>query len=111
MTSKEIRAKISGLLMEQRKIALAHGGFTAESRQKFDKIQKDVEQLEADVQRRKHSSSATLQGASSAGLPGPVPVPALSFPGMSSVAGSPAHSSSTRCGAASTRWTRSIATS
>ncbi|MGB6869845.1 MAG: phage major capsid protein [Acidobacteriaceae bacterium] len=51
MTSKEIRAKISGLLMEQRKIALAHGGFTAESRQKFDKIQKDVEQLEADVQR------------------------------------------------------------
>lgn len=47
MTLKEIRAKISGLLMEQRKIAQAPGGFTSQSRAKFDRIQSDVEQLEA----------------------------------------------------------------
>jgi HK97 family phage major capsid protein len=49
MTVKEIRAKVSSLLMEQRTIALA--GFTPESRTKFDKIQKDIESLEADAQR------------------------------------------------------------
>jgi len=49
MNVKEIRAKISSLLVEQQKIALA--GFTTDSRTKFDKIQKDVEQLEADAQR------------------------------------------------------------
>jgi HK97 family phage major capsid protein len=48
MTVKEIRAKVSSLLMEQRTIALA--GFTPESRTKFDKIQKDIESLEADAQ-------------------------------------------------------------
>lgn len=54
MTSKEIRAKISALLMEQRKIALAHGGFTSESRAKFDRIQSEVTNLEeqaADAER------------------------------------------------------------
>ncbi|HEY1502630.1 MAG TPA: phage major capsid protein [Acidobacteriaceae bacterium] len=49
MNSKEIRSRISGLLVEQQKIALA--GFTSESRAKFDRIQKDVEQHEADAQR------------------------------------------------------------
>jgi len=49
MTVKEIRRRISELLMEQRQIALA--GFTPETRTKFDKIQKDVEALEADATR------------------------------------------------------------
>lgn len=48
-TSKEIRQKISKLLIEQQEIALA--GFNAESRQKFDRIQKDVDQFEADASR------------------------------------------------------------
>ena len=49
MNSKEIRSKISKLLTEQQAIALA--GFTADSRAKFDAIQKDVDSLEADAAR------------------------------------------------------------
>lgn len=48
-SSKEIRNKIASLLVEQQQIALK--GFNTESRSKFDRIQKDVEQLEADAQR------------------------------------------------------------
>src|ERR1700735_2645965 len=49
MNSKEIRQSISKLLLEQQAIALK--GFDAESRAKFDKIQKDVDSLEADAAR------------------------------------------------------------
>lgn len=49
MTVKEIRAKISSLLMEQQKIA--RKGFDADSRSTFDKIQREVESLEQDAQR------------------------------------------------------------
>ena len=49
MTAKELRNKIATLLVEQQNIAL--NGFTAESRQKFDLIQKDVDQWEADARR------------------------------------------------------------
>lgn len=49
MNSKDIRNNISSLLVEQQAIALA--GFNAESRAKFDKIQKDVDALEQDAQR------------------------------------------------------------
>jgi HK97 family phage major capsid protein len=49
LNSKEVRSKISSLLMEQQQIAIK--GFTAESRAKFDRIQADVAQLEADAER------------------------------------------------------------
>ena len=49
MNSRELRSRISGLLIEQQNIATK--GFTPESRAQFDKIQKDVDQLEADAQR------------------------------------------------------------
>jgi HK97 family phage major capsid protein len=49
MDSKEIRFQIGKLLVDQQNIALA--GFNAESRSKFDKIQKDVDSLEADAAR------------------------------------------------------------
>jgi HK97 family phage major capsid protein len=45
MNSKEIRFKINQILTEQQKLALA--GFTTESRSAFDKMQKEVESLEA----------------------------------------------------------------
>jgi HK97 family phage major capsid protein len=49
LTSKEIRSKISKLLTDQTAIALK--GFDSESRAKFDRMQKDVEQLEEDFSR------------------------------------------------------------
>jgi len=45
MNGKEIRSQIKALLKQQQDIALA--GFTSESREKFLRIQKDVEALEA----------------------------------------------------------------
>ena len=52
MTVKELRIKINHALGEQRAIALA--GFTSETRQKFDRIQRDIEKWEeqaADAER------------------------------------------------------------
>jgi HK97 family phage major capsid protein len=48
MNAREIRFKINQLLTEQQKIALA--GFTPESRAKFDKIQAEVDSLDAAAQ-------------------------------------------------------------
>jgi HK97 family phage major capsid protein len=61
MNSKEIRSSINSLLMEQQRIATA--GFTAESRTKFDKIQTDVEALEADLQRVEAMEQRNVSGA------------------------------------------------
>jgi len=69
MTSKEIRAKISSLLMEQRTIALA--GFNSDSRAKFDRIQKDVDQLEADAQRMEAFESRDAEARSFSKSPRP----------------------------------------
>ncbi len=49
MNSKEIRSKISKLLTDQQAIALK--GFNDTNRSAFDKMQKDVEQLEEDFTR------------------------------------------------------------
>jgi HK97 family phage major capsid protein len=46
---KSLRAKVSKLLLEQRAIALAPGGFTTESRSKFDLIQRDVDAAEEKI--------------------------------------------------------------
>lgn len=61
MNSKEIRSQINKLLMEQQQIAIA--GFTAESRQKFDRIQADVEAKEADLQRLQTMEQRAAAGA------------------------------------------------
>lgn len=49
MNSKEIRSRISGLLVKQQEIALK--GFDATNRSTFDAMGKEIEQLEADAQR------------------------------------------------------------